>query len=248
MPAFKGVPISSRGQLEIPVEVVSQSSVVDIDKTLDEQYSKKEVDAAEAVPERKVPLAAEAATGVDVPKEETKTAVEVKAEAVRSGQIKVSELAQVDFDDFMHSSIVALPKRLPTMLDVRAKDPNFRLRWVNFKADGGRRVDECRAMGFTVAKTEEVQGLEEASIMLHPDGIKYHDVLLMKVPTKLLFGWLKQNALESMRAVSPKFLHKAAKAEGERTLRQGIMNEGRSYNDMKDKIGIYVPGEGEVPN
>jgi len=235
---FKGVPVSSKSQMEVPVEVVSQPSGVDIDKLYGHA---KDVGSVEDIPARAVPTAEQLGTS-ELPE------VSTKAEAVRSGQLKVSDLSATDFDDFMSASIVAIPKRLPTMLDVRAKDPNFRLRWINFKADGGRRVDECKAEGFTLARKEEVIGLESDSIMVQTDGIKYHDVLLMKVSTQWLFGRLKQNALESMRMVSPKRLHKAAVDGANKVVRQGINDSGRSYAELKDTISFYTPGEGEVPN
>jgi hypothetical protein len=159
---------------------------------------------------------------------------------------KGQEVNNPAYDDFMNSSIVAIPRQLPTMLDVRCKDPNFRPRWVNFVSDNGRFLEEKKAMGFRLAKPEEIIGLPTDSLMVKPEGIKYHDVILMVVPTKLLFGWYKHNAIESANKVNPKRLHQAAMAEGEKILRQGIANEGRNYKEMAELIGVYIPGQQEI--
>jgi len=217
---FLGVPVSSKSSMQVPVTVVSQPTVKEVN------------DAANSTKNREE--SSKEGSG--------KGSGEAKEEARPGGE----GVLEPDFSDFMNSSIVAIPRTLPTMLDVRCKDPNYRPRWVNCKADHGRCVDDAKARGFRIAKVEEIVGLAEDSLMIKPEGIKYHDVILMVVPTKLLYGWYKFNALDSMNKVNPKRLHQAAKEEGERTLRQGISNEGRNYKDVADLIGIYVPGEGEM--
>lgn len=225
---FSGVPISSRSQMDVPVQVVSQPSSKEI---FNDEQSK--------------------VANVGQEKEGQEGRESAKAEKVRSGEIKISELEPVDFDDFMHSSIVAIPKRLPSILDIHAKDPNFRLRWVNHKADGGRMLDERKAMGFRVAKPEECvtpdgRPITNDSILFKADGrLSYHDVTCMIVPTRLLWGWYKANALESAAKVAPRRLHQDALKEANATLRQGISGEsergGRSVSELSELISVYDP-------
>ena len=162
---------------------------------------------------------------------------------------KQTESANVP-DDFLDSSIIATPKRMPTLLDLRAKDPNFRARWVNCKADGGRMVDERKAMGFHIAKIEEVvtpdgKDLEKDSILYQSTGmLKYHDVVLMLVPTRLLWGWYKHNALSSAAKVAPRRLHSDALRQGQETLNNGLVGQktgGRTASEISELISIYDP-------
>lgn len=233
---FKGVPISSRSQMNIPVTVVSQPSSTDIYGGNNDNDENKSTSVTNEAPE--------------APAEVTEAA---KAEALRTGEVKISELLPVDFDDFMHSSIVAIPKRLPSILDVHAKDPNYRLRWVNCKADGGRMVDERKAMGFSVAKIDEVvaadgKPLMRDSALYQTDGIlKYHDVICMKVLTRLLWGWYKYNAESSAAKVAPRKLHKDALEKGREVLNSGLSGQdrgGRSLSEIRDLISLYDPGTG----
>jgi len=183
---------------------------------------------------------------------ETSTQTETKedthkrevASNVRSGKVEIRDLSARDLDDFMAESIIARPLQLPTFLDVRSKDPNYRLRWINFKAMGGARFDWACAAGFTKAEIKDVVGLN-SNILVHPDGIKYHDVILMKIETATLFGAYKHNALRSHQMTTRFGAHKIAKQEGDAELRNGISSEGFNPNDprVSGKIGIYIPDD-----
>ena len=219
---FKGIPISSKSMMDVPVQVVSQPSVYDVIARAGEQSTVQDTVVKEPA----------------------------KAEAVRSGEVKVSALEQPEFDDFMASSVVAIPRRMPTMLDLRCKDPNYRPRWVNFKADGGRRVDECKADGWTIALREEVltrEGLplDPDNTIVQKDCIKCHDVVLMKVQTWKLFGWLKSNAEKSLRTVSRTHAHNRALSEANAELSKGL-NEIGCPKERRDDISIYIPSGKEA--
>lgn len=199
MAEFKGIPVSSKSAMEVPITVVSQPTISDVDKT----------------------------------------------DTVTSGHINPADFQDsVIPEDFMNASIVAIPKRLPSMLDLRPKDPNWCLRWVEFRADGGRNFEERRALGFQIAKLEDVANLETDNIMVKPDGIRYHDVVLMKIPTRTLWGWYKHNAITSLRSVQPRKMHTDAAQQGNKLINDGIAGEdrgGRTIQEAKDLISVYVP-------
>lgn len=174
---------------------------------------------------------------------------ETLASNITSGKVKIKDVSPEDLDDFMRSSIIARPLSMPNMLDIRMKDPAYRPRWVNFKARGGARFDEAVAQGFIkVTEPREVVGLN-THLMIHKDGIKYHDVILMKIQTEKLFGAYKYNVIRSAQMVSRKGAQLIGAREAGKTLRQGISNEGFSYTtDLASKIGVYIPREDEGPN
>ena len=172
--------------------------------------------------------------------------------SIKAGRIPVSQIPPQDLDNFMAESIVARPLRLPTMLDVRAKDPNYRLRWV-FKGKDGMRYNDMLAAGFVKASTEDVVGLS-SEVMIKPEGITYNDVILMKIPTAILFGWYKHNALRSMRTVSNKGAHAVAKQQSDVMIRDGIRSEygsgqqaitqkGWTQDEVSRSVTAYIPGE-----
>ena len=174
--------------------------------------------------------------------------------SIRAGKVPVSQIPPQDLDDFMAESIVARPLRLPTMLDVRSKDPNYRLRWV-FKGKDGMRYNDMLAAGFVKATPEDVVGLN-SDVMVKAEGITYNDVILMKIPTAILFGWYKHNALRSMRTVSRKGAHAVAKQQSDVMIRQGINSEysnssdtvsaaqkGWTQDDVSRSVVPYIPGE-----
>jgi len=215
MADFKGIPVSSKSAMQVPVTVVSQPS------------SKEIFDHAEAK------------TGNSEQKGVQSNTDQNESDRTREKEVNPA------LDDFMASSIVAIPRQIPTMLDVRCKDPEWRPRWVNWKSDEGRFLEEKKAMGFRLARPEEIIGLDPSSTMIKPEGIKYHDVVLMVIPTKILYGWYKHNAITSAARVSQRELHRNMNEQANKVLRQGITNEGYSFKDVADKIGIYIPSQSE---
>ena len=161
--------------------------------------------------------------------------------------VHINTMRTSDLENFMRESVIARPVRLPNNLTVRSKDPQYRLRWVEFKSEDGRRYNDCCNMGFRNAKPEEVVGLN-TTLKVQPDGIKYNDVILMIIPCETLDGYYKYNALRALKMVSQKGSAKIAAAEGNAQLRQGMADAGinpnsRAFKDAAGhpKIEIYDP-------
>lgn len=165
------------------------------------------------------------------------------AELVTPGHIPINKMSPHDLDDFMHSSVVARPVRLPNRLTVRCKDPNWRPRWVEFKSEDGRRFNDCCNMGFRIAKKEEIIGLS-SSLRITPEGIKDNDLVLMVIPTETINGYLKHNALESLRKVSRKSVTNQANREGNAAMREGLNSLGlnpKLARRAQEEMYIYDP-------
>lgn len=160
----------------------------------------------------------------------------------------VAQMSPQALDDFLADSIIAVPLQMPNFLDLRAKDPNYRLRWVNCKAQGGVRFDQAQAMGFRVARKEEVMGLN-SNIMIAPDGIKYHDVILMIIETKKILGHYKYNFLRSASRVQRS--GQEAMQRAKQDVQAGLRHEGISQSAFQTpgeapKLDFYIPGDKEL--
>jgi len=174
---------------------------------------------------------------------EKKAAGEIPlADFVTPAQVSPKTLNKFALEDFMRASVVARPVRLPNNLDVRSKDPNYRLRWVEFKSEDGRRFNDCLNMGFRIAKKEEVVGLN-STLKQDADGIKYNDVVLMIIPCETIDGYYKYNALKALKMVSKSGVAKLAQNVADMELRSGINSAGKYANRMKNEISTFVPGE-----
>jgi hypothetical protein len=191
----------------------------------------------------------------DTPKEKTANAsVAPQEEFVTTGTVPpsskhINEMSWQELNNFMSASVVARPVRLPARLNARAKDPNMRLRWIEFKAEDGRRFRDAETMGFRTARPEEVVGLSTEVTTRADKTIVDHDLILMIIPAETINGYLKYNALRAMKMVSQFGSRRMAKQEGEATLRQGIAGEGININSPKmvdrfgnSKLEVYIPG------
>ena len=218
-----------------PVQVVSQAKIEEVQAIEDAEVSptimeSSDVDAEAALRE----LALEEAA------KETKQQVTSAAH--------VNEMPSSEIDDILSASIIACPLQMPNFLDVRSKDPNYRLRWVNCKAQGGARYDAACAMGFRKAIPQEVVGLN-SNIMIAGDGIKYFDVILMAIETKKLLGHYKWNFLRSASRVqkSGQEAMQRARQDVQSGLRQeGVPQEAFQNPGERPKLDFYIPGDKEI--
>lgn len=166
-------------------------------------------------------------------------------EVVESKRIHVNDVSPAQVDDILAASIIARPLTMPDFLDQRAKDPKYRLRWVNYKANGGARYDQMRAAGFRNAIPEEVIGLN-SSLTQENGSIRYNDTILMIIPAEILLGAYKHNYLRSQRMVSPQGAMNSAKLVAEKEMSKGLNELHISPEYMEDarmgkKVNFYTP-------
>lgn len=139
--------------------------------------------------------------------------------------------------------IVAKPLATPDFINLKKKNPNIELRWVNRVAgtvsgQPGQRVDQMLATGFAFATPHDV---EVPASMLNNGKITHGDLVLMKHDRRTYQGALKYN-------------EERARKQGSRdnTLRTGqakmqeAMKETSAPLDLRKKIQVFVPGEAEA--
>lgn len=240
---FKDKGMTTKDQQNQPVRVVSTASGNDMDVASiptpnKEDFVETEKVDLSSIEEQEISKTAQAVKGVEPD----------QYVGFSKGQ-PLSKINARDLDNFMASSVIARPVRLPSKLNARSKDPNWRLRWVEFKAEDGRRYSDCLEMGFVNASKDDVVGLQ---VKINSDGtIKADDLILMKIQTEVINGYLKHNALKAMKMVSKTGVKQMAQSEGNKILREGAMlydendlrhkdqNRRASYGEYRDKLEIF---------
>jgi hypothetical protein len=235
--------MTSASQMNTEVRTVSQATVEESERIEAAEHSSAsevgDFDPHEAIRED---TAREAAL---------KYAAEQTAKTVftqKKEKVSVNAISSHEIDDILSASIIARPLQMPNFLDLRAKDPNYRLRWVNCKAQGGVKYDAALGMGFRVAKKEEVIGLN-STIMLAADGIKYHDVILMIIETAKLLGHYKYNFMRSISRVqkSGQEALNMARIETQKGLNaEHVPTSAYMTEDGGHKLEYYIPAEKEI--
>lgn len=128
-------------------------------------------------------------------------------EDIPKEKVKVSSdltLCDLDETDLLNPLIEAHDFYMQNMLEVKSSDPEYVLRWVNWKCGEGSNVLMMKSMGFEYATTEHIIGGREAITgdAVSADGyIKTYDVVLMRIKKTKLFPKLKANLLSSLNAV-----------------------------------------------
>jgi hypothetical protein len=228
-----------------PVQVVSQAKIEEIQAIEDAETQptiteSSDLDEATVLRDLKLEKAALRELALEEVATETNQQV--------TSATHVNEMSSNDVDDILSASVIACPLQMPNFLDVRSRDPNYRLRWVNFKAQSGARYDAACAMGFRKAVAKEVVGLN-SSIMIAGDGIKYYDVILMAIETKKLLGHYKWNFMRSVARV--KHVGQEALQRAKQDVQSGLRQEGVSQEAFQNpgerpKLDFYIPGDKEI--
>lgn len=118
--------------------------------------------------------------------------------------------SKFDLESLDESKIMDLPFiqaksfDIAAMLQVKAKDPSVRFRWVNWKNYEGGNYAMFKSIGFQDATVEDVdETVTPIGEHLVKDGttIKFYDVVLMKVNVFALMSAYKANIQKSLRQV-----------------------------------------------
>lgn len=151
--------------------------------------------------------------------------------------LEKNETEQVP-EDFMHESIVAIPRTLMSQLDVQAKDPAVAFRWVNHKGNEGQQYFNSQTWGFVNATPDDVKGFWDKQKIKYQDGaMTFGDLTLMKIAKKTLWGYYKNNVISADRNISRTNVHQEALKEA----RQEMGASGIPSNILKQKVGFYIP-------
>lgn len=158
---------------------------------------------------------------------------------VDGSEIKVEDLTESDI--LKYASIVARPLGMFDGLDVKPIRKEFAYRWVNRKGQGGANYQKFLSIGFVNAEVGDIE-LKDSNLIR--DGvIATHDVILMKIPKIIYFGFLKNNVVRAMATTSKKELDKIGLVEGQKVI--GGIRAPAEY-DISKKVGIYNPPLGEL--
>jgi hypothetical protein len=140
--------------------------------------------------------------------------------------------------DELDDSIVAAPLVMPDFTHVTPVNKQVEFRWVNFKAGDGLRFHQCQAMGYEVAKKEDVDQAK-LSPYSHEGGTKFinGDLLLMKIDRRKYLGALrhKHNVAAALADDSVQRTVSAKTAAAE------LARGGAARAQFQGKISVFAP-------
>lgn len=160
---------------------------------------------------------------------------------------------EIDLANLNESNMMDIPfieaksYEIASMLEVKAKDPVNRFRWVNYKNNEGGNYQMFKAIGFTNATAEDVdQKLTPLgeNLIRDDNSIKYYDVILMKVNVIRLMQAYKANVVKSLNAVGR--WNQSALAEAKRTFNNEVSPD--MVAAMKQQglsVDFYIPSKDE---
>lgn len=136
------------------------------------------------------------------------------------------------------SAIEARPLTLPNTLDVKLKNPNLAVKWVNRVAGGGRRIQDHLAMGFVMATPSDV---DLPASMLKDGKYVDGDVVLMKIDRIKYVAALKYNELKAVQRVERKDQTQRAR----NNVREALAEVGAPA-ELAKKVQAFVPSQDET--
>lgn len=155
------------------------------------------------------------------------------ATQIDMSKITESDILNLDFVD-------AKAFDIPAMLQVKPRDGNIRFRWVNYKNYEGGNYAMFKAIGFTNAVPEDVEGVLSEHLMKEDGTIKWFDVVLMKVPVLHLMGIYKKNIIKALTKVGR--WQTAAIAQAKRTLDHEVGSDVlNALRKQGKEIEFYAP-------
>lgn len=144
----------------------------------------------------------------------------------------------------LDDGVVAKPLQAPDFIGLKPKNPLHQLRWVVYDVGPGhstRRFDECTAMGFVVAKADQLTLADGGPC---PEGLSkeggtkviFGDVIAMLLAKKDYLGALKYNR---ERAIS-RSERSCVEAQGKRYVKEAL-SEINVPASVANKVSAFVP-------
>lgn len=156
------------------------------------------------------------------------------------------DLAKLDESNIMDIPFIeAKSLDIPAMLQIKPKEANIRFRWVNFKNNEGGNYGMFKAIGFTNATPDDVDG-EIGEHLRKEDGtIKWWDVILMKVNVITLMSAYKKNIQRSLHQVGR--WDKGALEEAKKTFANSCSADAlQALKQAGLNVEFYVPNKAEM--
>lgn len=135
-------------------------------------------------------------------------------------------------------TIVAKPLSSADFTNLRVKNPNISLRWVNRLAMDGIWYEQMKSMGFVNATVNDV---EAPTFLLKDSAIIKGDLILMKIAKKDYLGALKYN----VERATDRLTRRLKEEKGKQSLREALAEVG-APPELTKKISAFLPGEKEV--
>lgn len=177
---------------------------------------------------------------------------EEKKEAVKieSKPISEAEVRPLTEDEILRdASIIARPLHTPDQLKVKGRNPNYVLRWINFKGMGGGWLSKWQAAGYTFATKEDVLELNGELRVDDNRIIAPPDLVLMKMQATVYYGHIKHNLQRSQEMVSQTGAMVRAKQAAQNRMGGQVslgiterLNNTEGHGPVADPEGGSVPG------
>lgn len=131
---------------------------------------------------------------------------------------------------------------IPGQYNPKPKDPSIRFRWVNCINALQSNMQRFLALGFTLARRDDVDEVKTplAESMIDGTQIRQYDVVLMKIPVLQLMALYKRNVQDSLFKLDGVTSGNMSKAAAEQTFSDDISHDlmARSgYNKVRSGSG-----------
>jgi len=154
-----------------------------------------------------------------------------------------AEGAQLDSDE-----IVAKPLMMPGVNNIKLKNSNIAIRWVNCQAKNGLQYQRWLLAGFVNATEADV---EIPGIAFKNGAFINGDVLLMKIDRKLYLGACKLVSDVAKARVSRQAILQKGRNLVKETLANPTDEKGNSIGvapqELRNKIQAFIPPLSDIP-
>jgi len=164
---------------------------------------------------------------------------------------KVRPATAFDLSSITEADVLNLPFidaksfDVPAMLQVKPKDGSLRFRWVNYRNYEGGNYAMFKAIGFTNATPEDVEGGVSDNLLKEDGTVKWFDVILMKVDVLRLMGIYKKNIIRSLEQVGR--WQPQAVAQAKRTLENEVGSDVlQAMRKAGHNVEFYAPSTSEM--
>lgn len=176
----------------------------------------------------------------DERKENLKEVAKAGVTTADAGNVELREMSDLDF--IKDASIIARPLMLPETLKIKAKDPHYVYRWINWKGAGGTWFRKMKLAGFIPARVEDLHE-HHAEVDTSTGNIVMGDLMLMKIQREVYGGMIKHNFQRAMVMSQHAAVHRQAAEEGYAHIEQ---TTGAPESYIKDKVKYYIPDREEA--
>lgn len=153
----------------------------------------------------------------------------------------------------LYKDIIAKPLRTPNFINLKPRNPNISIRWVNCSVgekESKLRFNQAQAQGFECVEPKDVMdelGGPCPSALIRDNRVIYGDLILMKMARVDYIGALKYNEERAIaRVKKPGIAMSGSKTEHQDS--EGRELPGAAGFPSNEKVRVYVPPLTEIEN